>query len=127
MLTQQVWGQSLWMLHVCMLSRFSHVHSLPPYGLQPARLLCPWGPSGKSTGVGRHALLQWIFLTQGWNLPLLYCRQILYRLDTGEAHGGCFKNEQTKHPLGFALQLVCEPRPKSGSLTLYYKLMLLPP
>ena len=58
----------------------------------------------------RHALLHEIFLTQGWNLPLLYCRQSLYRLDTGEAHSGCFKNEQTKHPLGF---------------THYYKLMSL--
>ena len=81
-----------------MLSRFSHVHSLPPYGLQPARLLCPWGPSGKSTGVGRHALLQWIFLTQGWNLPLLYCRQILYRLDTGKPTVDVLRmNKQNTH------------------------------
>ena len=28
------------------------------YGLQPARLLCPWDPPGKNTGVGCHALLQ---------------------------------------------------------------------
>ena len=27
---------------------------------------------------GLHALLQGIFLTQGWNPGLLYCRQILY-------------------------------------------------
>ena len=45
--------------------------SLQPQGLQPARLLCPWGSPGKDTGVGCHALLQGIFLTQGWSLHLL--------------------------------------------------------
>ena len=29
-----------------------------PHGLQPTRLLCPWGFPGKSTGVGCHCLLQ---------------------------------------------------------------------
>ena len=42
-----------------------------PYGLQPARLLCPWGSPGKNTGMGGWALLQEIFLTQGSNLCLL--------------------------------------------------------
>ena len=36
--------------------------------------------SGKNTGVGCHALLQGIFLTQEWNLGLLNCRQILHRV-----------------------------------------------
>ena len=36
--------------------------SLQPFGLLPARLLCPWDSSGKNTGVGCHALLQGIFL-----------------------------------------------------------------
>ena len=31
--------------------------SLPPHGLQPTRLLHPWGFPGKSTGVGCHFLL----------------------------------------------------------------------
>ena len=35
---------------------------------------------GKNTGVGCHALLQGIFPTQGWNLGLPYCWQILYCL-----------------------------------------------
>ena len=54
--------------------------SVRPYGLQPLRLLCPWNSPGKNTGVGCHALLQGIFLTQGLNpglLCLLHCRQIL--------------------------------------------------
>ena len=32
--------------------------TLRPYGLLPARLLCPWDSPGKNTGVGCHALLQ---------------------------------------------------------------------
>ena len=51
--------------------------TLRPCRLQPARLLCPWGFSGKNTGVGCHALLQGIFLTQALNPHLLHCRQIL--------------------------------------------------
>ena len=35
---------------------------------------------GQNTGVGCHALLQGIFLTQGSNPGLLHCRQILYCL-----------------------------------------------
>ena len=42
------------------------------YGLQSARLLCPWDSSGMDTGVGCHALLQGIFLTQGSN-PRVLC------------------------------------------------------
>ena len=34
---------------------------------------------GQNTGVGSHALLQGIFLTQGSNPGLLHCRQILYQ------------------------------------------------
>ena len=52
-------------------------NSLRPHGLQPTRLLCPWDFPGKSTGVGCHFLLQGIFPTQGSNLGLLHCRQIL--------------------------------------------------
>ena len=52
--------------------------SLRLHGLQLARLLCPWDFPGKNTGVGCHSLLQGIFPTQGSNLGLLHCRQILY-------------------------------------------------
>ena len=41
--------------------------ALRPYG----PLLCPWDSPGKNTGVGCRALLQGIFVTQGWNLSLL--------------------------------------------------------
>ena len=48
--------------------------------VSPVRLLCPWNSPGKNTGVGFHSLLQGIFQTQGSNLSLLHCRQILYHL-----------------------------------------------
>ena len=40
--------------------------SLQPHELQLARLLCPWGFSGKNTGVGCHALLQYSSNTLYW-------------------------------------------------------------
>ena len=43
-------------------------------------LLCPWVFPGKDTGMGCHFLLQGIFPTQGSNLGLLHCREILYWL-----------------------------------------------
>ena len=45
--------------------------SLRPHGLWPTKLLCPQDSPGKNTGVGCHAVLQGIFLTQGLNLSLL--------------------------------------------------------
>ena len=42
-------------------------NSLQLYGLQPTSLLCSWDSPGKHTGVGCHALLQGISLTQGSN------------------------------------------------------------
>ena len=47
-------------------------NTVQPHGLEPARLLCPWDSPGKNTGVGCHALLQGIFLTQGWNPHLIH-------------------------------------------------------
>ena len=46
--------------------------SLPPHGLQSARLLCSWNFPGKNTGVGCHFLLQGIFPTQESNQHLLH-------------------------------------------------------
>ena len=54
--------------------------SLRPYGL-----LCPWDSPGKNTGVGCHALLQGIFLSQGLDphlLQLLYWRWTVYHWAT---------------------------------------------
>ena len=87
-----VWykGAWLWLLNVYMHAQLlQSCPTLRPYGLQPTWLLCPWDSPGKSTGVGCHALLQGIFLTQGLNSDLLYLlhhRQILYHWATREVH-----------------------------------------
>ena len=39
------------------------------------------GSPDKNTGVGHHSLLQGISPTQGSNLGLLHCRQMLYHLN----------------------------------------------
>ena len=66
------------------------------YGLQPAKLLCPWDSLSKNTGVGSHALLQGILPIQGSNQSLPHCREILYHLN----HQGSLARiwKQPKHP-----------------------------
>ena len=49
--------------------------SLRPHGLHS-----PWNSPGQSNGVDSLSILQEIFPTQGLNLGLLHCRQILYQL-----------------------------------------------
>ena len=61
-------------------SRLVVSNSLRPLGLGPTRFLCSWDSPGKNTGVGCHLPLQGIFPTQGMNLGLLHCKQILFSL-----------------------------------------------
>ena len=56
----------------CCLIAKSCLTVLQTHGLQPTRLLCPWGFPSKNTGVGCHFLLQRIFLTRGSNPHLLH-------------------------------------------------------
>ena len=49
---------------------------------------------GKNTGVRCHAFLQGIFPTQGSNLGLLHCRQILYQLSYQGTHPIPFGNHE---------------------------------
>ena len=51
-----------------------------PIDYRPSSLLCSWNSPGKNTGGGSHSLLQRIFPTQGSNVGLSHCRQILYHL-----------------------------------------------
>ena len=47
-------------MHACTCTHASHSvvsDSLPPHGLQPAKLLCLWNSPGKNTGVGCQSLL----------------------------------------------------------------------
>ena len=55
-----------------MLSHFSRVGLFVALWTVAHQALCPWDSPGKSTGLGCHALLQGIFLTQGWNPCLRY-------------------------------------------------------
>ena len=56
----------------CLFSCSVMSDSLQPHGLKPAKLLCPWDFPGRNTGLGCHALLREIFLTQGSNPCLLH-------------------------------------------------------
>ena len=56
-----------------MLSHFSHVQLfVTPWTVASVKLLCPSDSLGKNIGVGCHALLQGIFLTQGSNTCLMF-------------------------------------------------------
>jgi len=77
--------EKLWPTHVCVcVSHLVVSDSLWLHGLWPARFLCPRDSPGKNTEANCSFLLQGIFLTQGLNLDLLYCRQILYHLSYRE-------------------------------------------
>ena len=67
-----------------MLVAQSYPTLLRPHGLYPARLHCPQNSPGMNTGVGSHSLNQGIFPTQGSNLGLQHCGQILYHLSHQE-------------------------------------------
>ena len=76
--------------------------SMLPHGLEPARLLCPWDSPGKNTGVGAVSFSRGIFLTQGSNLGLLHCRQILYcpgHQGSPQNHEAFRKQEETDNLL----------------------------
>ena len=60
-----------------------------------ARLLCPWNFPGKNTRLGCHSFLQGIFPTQGSNLGLLHCRQVLYHLNHQGSPGWCWAELNT--------------------------------
>ena len=52
---------------------------MPPHGLEPTRLLCPWGFS-MARILEWVAKIQGLFPTQGSNPDLPHCRWILYHL-----------------------------------------------
>ena len=87
-------------------------HSLGPYRLEPARLLCPWNSQGKNTGVGSHFLLQVIFPIQDSNLGLLHDRRILYHL----SHQGSRDPRPVHSPQPDPLNII--PCSENGNLSL---------
>ena len=78
-------------------------NSLQPHRLGPARFLCPWNSPGKNTGVGCHALLQGILLTQGSNqCSYVSCigRQVLYH----QCH------QESPYAIGIIITLILQMR-----------------
>ena len=79
---------------------FSHSvksNSLRPHRPQPASLISVHGIFLANTGVGFHFLLQETSLTQGLNMGLQHCRQILYCLSyqgSQVAFNKSWENEQ---------------------------------
>ena len=74
-----------------------------PWTIDP-QVICPWDFPGKITGVGCHSFLQGFFLTQGLNLGLPHCRQILYCLSYQESPTvGNWKTLGSKMPPSLAL------------------------
>ena len=65
----------------CAQSLQSRLTLCNPVDCSPPGSLCPWDSPCKNTGMGCHALLQGIFLTQGSNPGLLHYRQILDHLN----------------------------------------------
>ena len=56
----------------------------------------PWAVARQASvqGISQATILEWVaisfsrvFMTQGWNLGLLHCRQILYHCATWEGQG----------------------------------------
>ena len=71
---------SAFFLNVSTVGFESESHSVMFDSLQPHGIYSPWNSPGQNTGVGSLSLLQGIFPTQGLNLGLPHCRQILSHL-----------------------------------------------
>ena len=78
-------GPKNWTPRVCVFSHFRRIWLFVIPWTVAHQAPRPWNFPGKNTGVGSHALLQGIFLTQGWDPCLLICRRILYHWATWEA------------------------------------------
>ena len=65
--------ESSWEMECACVGKVASVvfNSFWPYGLYPARLLCPWDAPGRNTRVSCRALLQEFFPTQELNLCLV--------------------------------------------------------
>ena len=62
-------------VHECEKWKWSHSvlsDSWRPHGLQPSRLLHPWEFPGKSTGVGCHCLLRYLYLKTSKKLTIMF-------------------------------------------------------
>ena len=80
------WGlnRALSPVHACLATQ-SCLTLCDPMDYSPLGSSAHGDSPGKNTGVGCHALLQGIFLTQELNWSLLHCRRILHYLSYKES------------------------------------------
>ena len=76
---------SIYLYVACVLVPLSCPTLCDPIGCIPPGSSVHGDSPGKNTGVGCHALLQGIFLTQGSNSQLRHCRWILNRVSQEKA------------------------------------------
>ena len=81
--------------------------------LQPHGLYSPWNSPGQNTGVGSLSLLQGIFPTQGSNLGLPHCRQVLYQI-SHMGSPGCAGDMNLEHYPFQGLRVMSDVR-RSGT------------
>ena len=86
-----------------------------------ARLLCPWDPPGKNTGVGCHFLLRGISATQRSNLHLL-C--LLHRQALGIPTSATWEAQSVDSPLH---KVLCIMSLKSPDLEAKFEILVLGP
>ena len=84
-------------------TQWSESHSVMSNSSWPHGLYSPWNSPSQNTGVGRHSLLQGIFLTQGSNPGLPHCRWILYQL----SHKGSPSETLCRHQLIWCVTEFC--------------------
>ena len=89
---------------------------------ESTRLLGPWNFPGKSAGVGSHFLLQGTSLTQGLNLGLPHCRQMLYHLSHKDRNELYILKANTLE-LFHVRQLQSRLEPQENTLILTYKMV----
>ena len=75
------------------------------HGLQPSRLLCPWGFPGKSTGVGCHRLLRShaLLITKNTKTSIKEIRSASVTLEP-DVQGWQSRIHNSKHPLWYIIQ-----------------------
>ena len=75
-----VYSCHLFLISSAFVNEVNESCSVVSNSLRPHGLYSPWNSPGQNIGVNRLSLLQGVIPTQGWNVGLLHCRQILYQL-----------------------------------------------
>ena len=109
----------------CVFSHFSHVQVFVSLWTVAHQAPLSKDFAAKNTGMGHHALLQGIFLTQGLNLGFLHCRQILYCWATTQARQPMVAQAiwETCVVVGWEGGRLCSSLPNQYEAAFYFSLM----